>query len=293
LGLSYAKDFETECPELWHFDESEQICRPERENVNLECSAEKIKIELDNKLLRTYSDILVNECQEGFLVNQNEDSTEIIINPEVCDAEIFFEESEVILRNTVSMYYGKHLLSIPFDCAFVAGGQHQDTVRQTSHSRKRRAAMAEATASFDITLDYFDQLFDEHLPPSRRLVVGEDAFVEVGLAQHIRGVEMGVTNCTVFDSNYAQSYSVIDYPRCPDDVVKAQLHPGSNQWANRLSYRVFEFVSDEMETSLLKLVCRVILCDANSAESECRKTCSSSGGDATSARLHQSSVQKT
>ena len=68
------------------------------------------------------------------------------------------------------MYYGKHLLSIPFDCAFVAGGQHQDTVRQTSHSRKRRAAMAEATASFDITLDYFDQLFDEHLPPSRRLV---------------------------------------------------------------------------------------------------------------------------
>ena len=68
------------------------------------------------------------------------------------------------------MYYGKHLLSIPFDCAFVAGGQHQDTVRQTSRSRKRRAAMAEATASFDITLDYFDQLFDEHLPPSRRLV---------------------------------------------------------------------------------------------------------------------------
>lgn len=91
---------------------------------------------------------------------------------------------KVILRNTVSMYYGKHLLSIPFDCAFVAGGQHQDTVRQTSRSRRRRAAMAEATASFDITLDYFDQLFDEHLPPSRRLV---GKFTQVGLCFTIFG----------------------------------------------------------------------------------------------------------
>ena len=39
--------------------------------------------------------ITLFRCQEGFLVNQNEDSTEIIINPEVCDAEVFFEESEV------------------------------------------------------------------------------------------------------------------------------------------------------------------------------------------------------
>lgn len=59
--MTFLNNFHSECPELWHFDESEQICRPERENVNLECSAEKIKIGLDNKLLRTYSDILVNE----------------------------------------------------------------------------------------------------------------------------------------------------------------------------------------------------------------------------------------
>ena len=40
---------------------------------------------------------------------------------------------------------------------------------------------------------------------------------------------MAITNCTVFDSSYSQSYSVIDYPRCPDDLVKADIPSGSDQ----------------------------------------------------------------
>ena len=40
---------------------------------------------------------------------------------------------------------------------------------------------------------------------------------------------MAITNCTVFDSSYSQSYSVIDYPRCPDDLVKANIPSGSDQ----------------------------------------------------------------
>ena len=40
---------------------------------------------------------------------------------------------------------------------------------------------------------------------------------------------MAITNCTVFDSSYTQSYSVIDYPRCPDDLVKANIPSGSDQ----------------------------------------------------------------
>ena len=40
---------------------------------------------------------------------------------------------------------------------------------------------------------------------------------------------MAITNCTVFDSSYTQSYSVIDYPRCPDDLVKADIPSGSDQ----------------------------------------------------------------
>ena len=46
-----------------------------------------------------------------------------------------------------------------------------------------------------------------------------------------------------------------------------------SKWENRLTYRVFEFVNAELDTSLMKLVCRVILCDARLAQSECRSTC--------------------
>ena len=45
------------------------------------------------------------------------------------------------------------------------------------------------------------------------------------------------------------------------------------KWENRLTYRVFEFVNAQLDTALLKLVCRVILCDARQKTSECRTRC--------------------
>ena len=66
-------------------------------------------------------------------------------------------------------------------------------------------------------------------PRIKLFLVGEDANVKIGLKQRIPGIEMAITNCTVFDSSYTQSYSVIDYPRCPDDLVKANIPSGSNQ----------------------------------------------------------------
>ena len=66
-------------------------------------------------------------------------------------------------------------------------------------------------------------------PLKNCILVGEDANVKIGLKQRIPGIEMAITNCTVFDSSYSQSYSVIDYPRCPDDLVKADIPSGSDQ----------------------------------------------------------------
>jgi len=281
------------CPELWHFDAAEETCRPNRENVNLICDADLITIELDNILLRTYSDITVNSCTNGVHVSQKEKVTQIFISTEVCDAEVTFEDDQIVLRNVVQMSYGKEDLSIPFDCVYLSTeGQMVDSTRQAS--RRSRRALAEASAHFDIKLDYYDAVFDSTLPPSRRLIVGEDAFVMVGIEQKIRGIEMAVTNCTVYDEEKTQSYSVIDYPRCPDNIVNAHLHSAPSQWENRLSYRVFEFVNDDMSTTLLKLVCRVILCDANLETSECKKTCDTTGrsSSATSARMHSQTVQK-
>ena len=59
--------------------------------------------------------------------------------------------------------------------------------------------------------------------------VGETANVSIGLKQKISGVEMAITNCTVFDENYLKSYSVLDYPNCPDSLVKAQIPAAANQ----------------------------------------------------------------
>lgn len=280
--------FETACPELWHFDELEESCLPNRENVNLICTADLITIEL--ALLGPYTDITVNSCENGVTVSELDSHTNIAIDPVLCDAEVTFEDGQIVLRNTVEIAYGKSDIKIPFDCVF-SSSNLQSVDSSGRSTRRRRAAMAESTAQFEIGLDYYDNIYDATLPASRRLVVGEDAFVMVGLKQKITGIEMAVTNCTVYDDEYAQSYSVIDYPRCPDTVVNAHLDYGSSQWENRLSYRVFEFVNDDMSTTLLKLVCRVILCDANSDTSDCKKTCSGDSDTSRLATMHEQTVE--
>ena len=68
--------------------------------------------------------------------------------------------------------------------------------------------------------------------------VGENAHVLVGLKQKIAGIEMAVTNCTVFDDEFSQSYSVIDYPRCADSIVNAEIRVGSDQESFQFAQRL-------------------------------------------------------
>lgn len=294
FGVLGIYGFDGGCPELWHFDEVERVCLPNKENINLFCSADYINIQIDHLLLRPFSDITVNSCTKGIKVTQLEDTTSIEITPELCDAEVTFEDDQIILRNVVKIASGKEDLEIPFDCVFMSSdGISVDSGSFRTSRRNRRAAMAESNSHFDIRLDYYDNIFDSTLPESRRLVVGEDAFVMVGLKQKITGIEMAVTNCTVYDDQYSQSYSVIDYPRCPDNIVNAHIHQTTSQWENRISYRVFEFVNDDMTATLLKLVCRVILCDANLDTSECKKSCTHESSESSRrARMHEQTVQK-
>lgn len=287
------KGFETGCPELWHFDAVEDMCRPDSNEVELSCTGDLVTISLNNQLLRPYSDITVNSCNSGVEVIQGEDATTILIIPEQCESEVIFDSEKIVLRNTVNIMYGKHDLKIPFDCLFHASASQEiDSLAEFTPSyaisgRRRRSAIAQSSAVFDVKLDYYDDLYEGVLPDSRRLIVGENAHVLVGLKQKIAGIEMAVTNCTVFDDEFSQSYSVIDYPRCADSIVNAEIRVGSDQWENRISYKVFEFVNEDMTASLLKLVCRVILCDANLSSSECKMTCGDdTNSDGRRATLH-------
>ena len=95
------------------------------------------------------------------------------------------------------------------------------------------------------------------LKPSIKLfLVGEDANVKIGLKQRIPGIEMAITNCTVFDSSYTQSYSVIDYPRCPDDLVKANIPSGSDQERFLRRSRVVNDLSRDRSRARSRARCR-------------------------------------
>ena len=58
------------------------------------------------------------------------------------------------------------------------------------------------------------------------------------MKQKIAGIEMAVTNCTVFDDEFSQSYSVIDYPRCADSIVNAEIRVGSDQESFQFAQRL-------------------------------------------------------
>lgn len=271
---SASSNFTKECPKLWHYDEEYDTCRPGIEHVDLQCSGDLIQVNFNNIIFNDENNITVNSCTKGFEITGNDHMKTIRIRPEVCEADIHFEDDEIILRNTIKIKQDDTIYSIPFDCVFQrSNDEFPNMKKKNSKTRDRRDAIASSHSAFEINLEYVDSIFHNPLPSERRLIVGEDANVKIGLKQRIPGIEMAITNCTVFDSSYSQSYSVIDYPRCPDDIVKADIPSGSDQWENRLTYRVFEFVNAELDTSLMKLVCRVILCDASLDQSECRSTC--------------------
>lgn len=259
-----------DCPRMWHVDETTGKCRPGIEHVQLKCSGEMIEVQFNDIVFGDSMAISVNNCTTGYGIKMSYNARTIRIDPQVCDSHVHFEDDEVILRNYINIGRDGVVYSIPVDCVFQRSNeQHKD-----HHIRRsRREAVATAHSRFDIKLQYVDSVFAGPLPSDRRLIVGEEASVIVGLQQRIKGIEMAVTNCTVFDEDYAQSYSVVDYPRCPDNRVKANIQNPSNQWENRLTYRVFEFVNAQLDTALLKLVCRVILCDARQETSECRTRC--------------------
>lgn len=270
-ALATASSSIKECPKLWHYDVEYESCRPGIEHVDLQCSGDIIQISFSNIIFDEENQISVNSCTKGYDINGTSHSKTIRIRPEECEGEILFEEDQIILRNHINITQNSHVHSIPLDCVFQ---RSNDEFRYEKDSRRmRRDAIATAHSAFEIKLEYVDSVFHNPLPTERRLIVGEDANVKVGLKQRIPGIEMAITNCTVFDSTYSQSYSVVDYPRCPDDLVKADIPSGSDQWENRLTYRVFEFVNNNLDTSLMKLVCRVILCDARLDKSECRSGC--------------------
>ena len=69
----------------------------------------------------------------------------------------------------MSISSGKDDLTIPFDCVYLSSDL-QSIDAPARSTRRRRAAMAESSAHFDIGLDYYDNIFDSTLPASRRLV---------------------------------------------------------------------------------------------------------------------------
>ena len=78
-------------------------------------------------------------------------------------------------------------------------------------------------------MEYFDRKFEKILEPEIALTVGEYANVEISLDQKIKGIELGLSNCTVFGEGENDSFGVVDYPGCPDKIVKASVFDGESQ----------------------------------------------------------------
>jgi len=267
-GLPNSKD----CPEFWHFNAATNACELSNLLFDVQCQQDGVKIIFSEDI--DLSEASIFGCDSDHF-ELDTDSNQISVNFSTCATPEFLRD-RVVVRNR--LIFGKEEHFLPIECTYMMSNDVGiQTAPEISDNRLRRSTPAKAigNAFFTVNLEYFDRKFEKILEPEKALTVGEYANVEISLDQKIKGIELGLSNCTVFGEGENDSFGVVDYPGCPDKIVKASIFDGESQWERRLSYRVFEFVSDSLAASVLRLACRAVICDSNDQESECKKQCSS------------------
>ncbi|CBY06883.1 unnamed protein product [Oikopleura dioica] len=186
-----------DCPEFWHFNEATNACELSKQLFNIQCHEDGVKITFSENI--DLSETSISGCETDHF-QRDAESNKIFVNFSKCATTQFLQDRVIVSNQLV---FGKEEYRVPIECSYMMSDDVAiQTAPQSRENRLRRSstpAKAIGNAFFTVNLEYFDKKFEKILEPEVALTVGEYANVEISLNQKIKGIELGLSNCTVFD----------------------------------------------------------------------------------------------